>query len=170
MQRPFLRDLLWECLRSGTLASLAMMPFGALFRWLGLRVGHYGPKFAAWLFGTEPGPVLLFAQHLVLGWLSALPLLLVLVLPLRALATRRARLVVSAAYGAGYYAAVNALGLPWFFGDPSPLLLGWPVVYPSLVVHVVFGLVIGQASGGFVERTRPSLERTRHSRSHRAEA
>lgn len=163
MQCPFLRDLLWECLRSGTLASLAMMPFGALFRWLGLRVGHYGPKFAAWLFGTEPGPVLLFAQHLVLGWLSALPLLLVLVLPLRALATRRARLVVSAAYGAGYYAAVNALGLPWFFGDPSPLLLGWPVVYPSLVVHVVFGLVIGLASAGFVERAR-------HSRSHRADA
>ena len=35
---------------------------------------------------------------------------LVLVLPLPALSTRRVRLMVSAAYGAGYYAAVNAYG------------------------------------------------------------
>jgi len=144
------RALAWASVRTGTLAALAMMPFGALFRLLGLRVGHYGPKFAAWLFGTEPGPLLLFMQHLVLGWLSALPLLLVLPW----LATRRSRLLASAAYGAGYYAVVNALALPLFFGDPTPWQLGWPVIYPSLVVHVVFGLAVGWSAEGFVAHAR----------------
>ena len=43
MIRPgFIRRLVWESLRSGTIASLAMMPFGLLFRALDLRVGLIG--------------------------------------------------------------------------------------------------------------------------------
>ena len=63
-----------EALRSGTIASLAMMPFGLLFKSMGLRVGHYGPKVGEALFGHQPDPwmpVLLLVQHFVIGWLSA---------------------------------------------------------------------------------------------------
>ena len=67
--------LLNACLLTGTVGAVAMMPFGKLFSMLGLRVGHYGPKFAEWLFGSS-GSLLLLVQHFVLGWLSALPLLL----------------------------------------------------------------------------------------------
>lgn len=136
-----MHPLIRESLRSGTIASLAMLPFGALFKMAGLRVGHYGPKFAG-LFFTEPGPVLLFAQHLVIGWVSALPLLALL--PGRG---RRPRaLAIGAAYGAGYYVLVNSLVLPWSFGDPTPWRLGAAVVLPSLVVHLVFGLAVAASA------------------------
>lgn len=68
-----------ESLRSGTIASLVMMPFGFLFLSLGLRVGHYGPKLGEAIFGLRPMPwmqALLLGQHFVIAWLSALPLLL----------------------------------------------------------------------------------------------
>lgn len=130
---PLLRD----SIRSGTLAALAMMPFGLLFKLLGLRVGHYGPKLAQWLFG-QAGPMLLLAQHFVLGWLSALPLLWAL----RHVPAQRSRLAWGAAYGAAYYVALNSLALPLAFGDPTPWVLGWQVVAPSLVVHLVFGLCV----------------------------
>lgn len=142
-------DLLKESVRSGTIAALAMMPAGLLFKALGLRVGHYGPKLAEWLFG-EPTRALLFAQHIVLGWVSALPLLWLLP-RVRGL---RARLALGTLYGAAYYIALNSLALPWFFGDPTPWQLGVDVVYPSLLVHLVFGLSIAITSAAFVARSR----------------
>jgi hypothetical protein len=116
------------------------MPAGFIFRALQMRVGHYGPKFAE-LYLSSPGPAALFAQHMVLGWLSAVPLAL---LPLH----RMPGVVVSlagAVYGALYYVAVNALALPLYFGDELPWRLGWPVVVPSLVVHLVFGVAVAHA-------------------------
>ena len=53
--------LLKESVRSGTIASLAMMPFGFLFKLLDLRVGYYGPKLAALVF-DEPTRFVLFAD------------------------------------------------------------------------------------------------------------
>ncbi|MCY7371108.1 MAG: hypothetical protein LH479_09635 [Polaromonas sp.] len=64
---------------SGTVASIVMMPIGFLFKALDLRVGHYGPKLGEFLFGLRPEPgmqVLFHVQHVVIGWLSAVPLLL----------------------------------------------------------------------------------------------
>ena len=130
-----------EALRSGTIASLAMMPFGLLFKWVGLRVGHYGPKVGEALFGHQPDPwmpVLLLVQHFVIGWLSALPLLMFWLW--RAPGT--IRLGDGLLYGLAYYLAVNALALPWLFGDVFPWQLGWRTIYPSLVVHLVFGVSI----------------------------
>ena len=49
----------------------------ALFKAAGLRIGHYGPKFAG-LFFDDPQPWLFFVQHLVIGWVSTLPLLVIL--------------------------------------------------------------------------------------------
>ena len=62
----------------------------------------------------------------------------------------RAAWLVGAAYGAGFYLPVNSLALPWLFGDPTPWELGWNVVYPSLIVHVVYGVSVALASRRFV--------------------
>ena len=45
--------LLIEAVRFGTIASLIMMPFGFLFKGIGLRVGHYGPKLGEVLFSLS---------------------------------------------------------------------------------------------------------------------
>ena len=130
---------------SGTIASLVMMPAGFLFKTLGLRVGHYGPQLGRILFG-DPSPLLLFIQHLVIGWLSAVPLLIFLVkirLPIRPWIT-------GALYGAAYYVAVNSLLLPLAFGDPTPWQLGFAFIYPSLVVHLIFGTAVGLAAGPYL--------------------
>jgi len=133
--------LLKEAVRSGTIASIVMMPFGFLFKALDLRVGHYGPKLGEFLFGLRPEPwmqVLLLVEHLVIGWLSAVPLLLFW----RWTSPRSPSLADGLIYGALYYLAINALALPAIFGDAFPWQLGWSYVYPSLVVHLVFGLSI----------------------------
>lgn len=139
-----LRPWLTETLRSGTIASLVMMPPGFLFQALGMRVGHYGPKFAQ-LWVDQPTPPLLFAQHLVLGWVSALPLLWWL-----ARTGAGLRPVFSGAlYGAAYYVGVNSLALPLYFGDPLPWQIGLATVVPSLVVHIVYGACIGWTARRF---------------------
>jgi hypothetical protein len=132
-----LRQIVLMSITSGTVAALAMMPFGFAFRTLGLRVGHYGPKFAS-LFIADPGPLILFIQHVVLGWVSAMPLVGLLLLR----HNRLAPAVLGAIYGAGYYITVNSLALPLYFGDTLPWKLGVATVVPSLVVHIVFGAVV----------------------------
>lgn len=140
-----LKALLIESVRSGTIASLAIVPLSPLFKAAGLRIGHYGPKFAA-LFFNDPQPWLLFVQHIVIGWVSALPLLLIL---LHTSAQQR-RLLAGALYGAAYYVVVNSLALPIYFNDPLPWQLGAATVLPSLIGHVLFGVVIGWTSKRFL--------------------
>lgn len=135
------RALLLETLRSGTIASLAVMPVGWLFKALGLRIGHYGPKFAA-LFIDNPQTWHLLVQHFLIGWISTLPLLLVLI----SIGRSRAWLLVGALYGAAYYVIVNSLALPLYFGDATPWHMGWATIYPSLIGHIVFGLSIALTS------------------------
>ncbi|MDP1900645.1 MAG: hypothetical protein Q8K96_09360 [Rubrivivax sp.] len=144
-----IKALLVESVRSGVIASLVIVPLAPLFKALGLRIGHYGPKFAA-LFFDNPQPWLLFVQHLVVGCVSALPLLLIL------LRTRAAAwpLAAGAAYGAAYYVAVNSLALPIYFGDLTPWQIGWSTIYPSLIGHMVFGGAIGLSSRRFVADAR----------------
>ena len=143
-----LRRIAIEALRSGTIASVVMMPFGFLFKWLGLRVGHYGPKLGEVLFGAQPEPwmqLLLLAQHLLIGWVSAVPLLVFWLWR----SPRAIRLADGLVFGALYYVAVNALALPWAFGDPYPWQLGGAYIYPSLVVHLVFGISIALTARAF---------------------
>ncbi len=133
-----------EALRSGTIASLVMMPVGFVFQAMGLRVGHYGPKFAQ-LWVDHPTPLLLFAQHVVLGWVSALPLLWWLVF----IAGKSRPVLSGALYGSAYYVVVNSLALPLYFGDPLPWQLGLPTVIPSLLVHIIYGSSIGWTARRF---------------------
>ncbi len=130
-----------QSVAAGTFASLAMMPVGLAFKALDMRVGHYGPKVGVALFGELTQPwmqLLLLGQHFVIGWLSALPLLIFWQLQVFS----SPKLVHGAVYGAVYYLLVNALALPLIFGDPLPIQLGLPVVVPSLVVHLVFGVAV----------------------------
>ena len=137
--------LLIETLRSGTIASLAIMPLGWLFKTIGLRIGHYGPKFAA-LFIENPQIWHLLVQHLLIGWLSTLPLLLILLY----IGRTSWWLLAGALYGAMFYVLVNSFALPLYFGDPTPWQLGWPTIYPSLVGHIAFGLSIALTSRRFI--------------------
>lgn len=147
-----LRALILKSVTTGTFAALAMVPFGFAFRMAGMRVGHYGPKFAE-LYSTNPGPALLFAQHIVLGWISAMPL----VWALAGVRSPAVALFMGAAYGVAYYVVINALALPIYFGDALPWNLGLPTVVPSLVVHAVFGFAVAYAErGGFWGRRRSS--------------
>jgi len=143
--------LLKETIISGTIASIVMMPVGFLFQYIGLRVGHYGPKLAALMF-TEPGPFILLSQHLLIGWLSTLPLLLIL-LRLQRLSSP---VTIGAVYGMGYYVLINSLALPLYFGDLTPWQIGFNVIYPSLIVHLVFGASIGFTAKKYIARDTAS--------------
>ena len=145
-----LKALLIESVRSGTIASLAIVPLSPIFKTAGLRIGHYGPKFAA-LFFNDPQPWVLFVQHIVIGWLSALPLLLILLHT----SAKRWPLLAGAVYGAAYYTTVNSLALPMYFNDPLPWQLGAATVLPSLIGHALFGTAIGWTSKRFVAASSP---------------
>lgn len=129
-----------ECIRTGSIASIAIMPVGYVFKSLGLRIGHYGPKFAEALFGSTAQPLLLI-QHLVIGWFSAAPFLLALLL-----IGQKKRItftLLGGLYGAAYYVLVNSLALPIIFADPTPWQLGFSFIYPSLIGHIAFGVCLG---------------------------
>jgi len=157
-KRFVLFSILLESIRSGTIASLVIVPLSPLFKAAGLRIGHYGPKFAA-LFFDDPQPWLLFVQHLVIGCVSALPLLVILA------RTRSGNqpVLAGAAYGAAYYMVVNSLALPIYFGDPLPWQLGAATVLPSLFGHIIFGVSIGLTSKRFVATAREITPPTRTS-------
>jgi hypothetical protein len=89
--------LLIESIRSGTIASLVIVPLSPLFKAACFRIGYYGPEFAA-LYLDNPQRWQLFVQHLVIGCLSALPLLVILG------KSRAGRwpVLAGAAYGAAY--------------------------------------------------------------------
>lgn len=136
-----------QTLRGGTLAGLAMIPFAAVFRSLGLRVNEYGRKTLAILVGNVEPPlhqVLTFVQHLMISWIAAVPFLMLA----QAVPEGRARLCAGALYGAGFYVAINSLALPLAFGDPTPWQLGHATVVPSLVLHLVYGIVLGMTTRG----------------------
>lgn len=143
--------LLREVLRSGSIAAVAMIPFGLAFRALGLRVNEYGMAVIGALFGHLPSGarfVLFVIEHFVIAWMAAIPLLLAL----RVAPRKFPALLLGALYGAGFYVAMNSLALPWIFGDPTPWQLGFDVIYPSLTLHLVYGLSIAVTARGFVQR------------------
>lgn len=142
-------DLVREGLRSGSIAALAMIPVGLLFFSFGLRINEYGMQVIQTLFGDLPPWirfVLFVIEHFVISWSVAIPLLILLLATYRKVPP----LFIGAAYGIGFYVAMNSLALPWIFGDPTPWQLGVSFVYPSLIVHLVYGLAVVWASRAFV--------------------
>lgn len=150
------KDLAKESLRSGSIASIAMIPFGILFQFLGLRVGHYGKKLLEVFFtdlAATPFRMLMFAEHFVIGWLSAAPLLVLLVL----VKTHVPAWAMGMIYGTAYYVVLNSLLLPWSFGEQTPWALGFSVMYPSLIIHIVFGVSIALTAKKFVFLSKSRL-------------
>lgn len=148
-QKNFYKNFAKESIRSGTIASIAMIPFGIFFQLLGLRVGHYGKKLLDVFFTNLPEltfRLLMFIEHFTIGWLSATPLLFFLVV----LKNRFPAWSVGAIYGVAYYIVLNSLLLPLSFGDRTPWELGFAVMYPSLTIHIVFGVSIALTSKRFV--------------------
>jgi len=45
-----------------------------------------------------------------------------------------------------------SVALLWFFGDPTPWQLGFETIYPSLLVHTIYGLSVALTSRAFVVR------------------
>lgn len=134
---PALPGLARETLRSGTVAAIAMIPFGLAFAALGWRMNEYGRAVLRVLFGElAPGPRvgLMLVEHLLISWMACVPLLLALVLG----RGRAPGWAIGLTYGAGFYVVMNSLALPWWFGDPTPWQLGLPAVLPSLIVHLVY--------------------------------
>ena len=150
--------LIREALRTGIAAGLAMIPFAAVFQRFGLRVNEYGRKTLALLVGDVSAPLhylLAFVQHLAISWVAAVPLLLLL----GRCSRKRDQLLVGLAYGAGFYVAVNSLALPFAFEDPIPWRLGVAAVYPSLLIHLVYGFTVALLARPAAALAR---SRTRH--------
>ena len=140
--------LLKEAVRSGTIAAVIMMPVGLLFKALGLRVGHDGPKLGEFIFGSQPEPrieALLLVQLLIIGWLSAIPLLLFW----KRTSPRPVHLSDGLLYGAFYDATIDAVALPSISGDALAGQLGGSYVCPGLAVHPAFGLSIAVTARAF---------------------
>jgi len=126
-------------LLAGTVGGVAMIPVGMLIRHAaGGTVNVYGELVVERLLG-HVARWALFVEHMLVSWVLAIPLVL--------LAARLDRGIVAAglAYGVAIWLVVNALALPWLFGRPTPWALGWPAIWPSLVVHAVYGLAAATA-------------------------
>jgi uncharacterized membrane protein YagU involved in acid resistance len=143
---------LWrEALRSGTIAAIVMIPFGLVFSRLGFRMNEYGQKVIQTALPTFPKGVhfaLFVLEHFVLSWFFAIPLLLLL----RYFHHRIPRLLLGFIYGLLFYVLINSLLLPALFGDASPWEIGFfKTVFPSLTVHIVYGLSIALSSKSFID-------------------
>lgn len=123
---------------AGMVGSLAMIPFGLALRATGHRVNVYGELLVQALLG-RPSPIAMFVQHLLIGAVAAVPLWLALA---RTDGRHRA---IGVAYGAAMWLVVNSLALPLAFRRPTPWELGWSAIWPSLLVHLVYGLVTAVA-------------------------
>ena len=147
-QHPQVRTLVQQSFFSGTIAAIAMMPVGALFTLQGLRINEYGMKVIQTFFGTLPpfARFGLFAvEHFVISWTVAVPLLLLL----QRFSGHIHGLLIGLVYGGAFYLLINALALPIIFRDPTPFVLGFAVIYPSLIVHLVYGATIWYTSRAF---------------------
>lgn len=129
-------------LASGSMGALAMIPVGLVVMQVpGVGVNVYGELLAHQVFGSTTWWALL-AVHLGVGWIAALPvaaagwwLARTGAAPLGAWLA----LLAGFAYGAGMWLVLNSIVLPWVYGHASPWATGWAAIWPSLLVHLVYG-------------------------------
>lgn len=140
-----------EIFRAGTIASIAMVPFGILFTMLGLRMNHYGQKIILLLFSDfAPGLRFVFfiLEHLVVSWVAAIALVMLLFM----LFQRISPVILGILYGIVFYVLINSLLLPLAFGDLTPWQLSFThAVLPSLLVHIVYGATVALVSRSFIK-------------------
>lgn len=136
---------------AGIVGGVAMIPFGLVLRWvLGYSLNVYGELLVRAILGRV-SPWALAIEHFLIAWGMALPLVALL-----AWRRRAGPLLLGALYGAGIWLVVNSLLLPVIFGRPTPWRLGWPAIWPSLLVHVVYGAVAATVAGRIGRPAAPS--------------
>lgn len=145
--KPFFREIF----RVGTIASIAMVPFGLLFSMLGLRMNHYGQKIILLLFSDFP-PGLRFVffilEHLIVSWVAAIPLVMLLFILYRQISP----VILGILYGIVFYVLINSLLLPLAFGDLTPWQLSFTnAILPSLLVHIVYAATIALVTRSFIK-------------------
>lgn len=131
------RRLIGAGVIAGSVGGLAMIPFGVMLRRGGYPVNVYGPLLLEVLVGRAPVWALV-VEHFLISWALAVPL--------AALPTPLFHhswpisLLVGFGYGALIWALVNSLVLPAVFGHSTPWQIGWPAIWPSVLVHLVYGV------------------------------
>lgn len=144
---PFFR----EVFRTGAIVSITMVPFGLLFNMLGLRINHYGQKIILLLFSDFPSGlrfVFFILEHLIVGWVAAIPLVMLLFILYRQISP----VILGILYGIVFYVLINSLLLPLAFEDVTPCQLSFTnAILPSLLVHIVYGATIALVTRSFIK-------------------
>lgn len=122
---------------AGTLGGMAMVPVGMVLLSAGYEVNKYGELVIRQLLGQFLYSAMAI-EHFAISVGMAVPFVAVL-----ARRPMRHPVLLGAGYGAFAWLAVNSLALPLAFGQPTPWQLGIDAIWPSLLVHVVYGLVLG---------------------------
>lgn len=139
-----------EVFRAGTIASIAMVPFGLIFSMLGLRINHYGQKIILLLFSDFPPGlrfVLFILEHLIVSWVAAIPLVMMLLIY-----RQISPVILGILYGVVFYVFINSLLLPIAFGDVTPWQLSFTkAILPSLLVHIIYGATIALFTRSFIK-------------------
>ena len=118
-----------------------MIPFGIFYKFgLSLPVNVYGELIVVAVFGKFSRWALV-AEHFLISGVLAVPFCIAAMrFP------RRTLVVAGLLYGATIWVVVNSLALPLIFSRPTPWELGWNSIWPSLSVHLVYGLALGVLS------------------------
>lgn len=147
-----------ETFRAGTLASIAMIPFGLIFSILGLRINHYGQKIILLFFSDFPAGLrfmMFVIEHLIISWIAAIPLIMMLLIY-----RQIAPVILGILYGVAFYVCINSLLLPLAFGDLTPWRLPFTkAILPSLLVHIVYGATIALVTRSFIKSQQNVISR-----------
>ncbi len=135
-----LLSLVFRAGMAGLVGGIAMVPVAiVLKRVLGYPLNVYGELVVERILGRSSIPALA-VEHLVISWFLAIPL--------AALVQRFGRGVpvwAGVVYGAAIWVVLNSLALPALFSRPTPWTLGWPAIWPSLAIHVLYGVATATA-------------------------
>ena len=153
-------SMVMVALAAGAAGSLAMVPVGLLLELIpGVTVNVYGEWLAEAVLGTTV-PAALLAVHLLVGW-SAVPALLVGFAwasgAVGGVGAGR-RVAAGALYGAVMWLVVNSWALPALTGHQSPWARGGLALWPSLTVHVVYGVTVAWVLPARMSPARPVVD------------
>jgi hypothetical protein len=129
-----------QAIYAGTVGGLAMIPVGLAIRYgAGAAVNVYGELVIERILGRI-APWALFTEHFLISWVLAVPVVWLMSCPPRISATP-----MGLAYGAAIWALINSFALPLIFSRPTPWEIGWSAIWPSLTVHLVYGVAASHA-------------------------
>ena len=138
--RPSIKGVAAQAIRAGTVGGLAMIPVGLAVRYgFGATVNVYGELVVQQILGRAV-PWALFLEHFLISWVLAVP-----VVWLMSRTPTVSITLIGLAYGAAIWTLLNSFTLPLVFSRPTPWAIGWPAIWPSLTVHLVYGVAVSHA-------------------------